>query len=341
MEKKLVSVIIPVYKVEKYLKKCVDSVIGQTYQNLEIILVDDGSPDRCGEICDEYQRIDSRIRVIHKENGGLSDARNAGIDAAHGDYLMFVDSDDYIAAAMVEKLLTALETEQAGMSLCNFLYVAEDGAPMEECNQGMPVKTEVLSGVEAIHRLSLERGECYTIACCKLYQAALFREIRFPRGKRNEDEFVSHILFHKCDRVACLGEALYYYVQRADSIMGQRRASRSISDLDVVEAFMDRALYLAPLGLYHDAAWSYLTAAMLLSEFVTQYRPKSDEERARMNELLALVLKNHHFSKYCSLNGKVHIMLIRISPTVHQFFYRNICKVIYGHDPIEQKPDAV
>ena len=130
MKNLLVSVIVPIYNVEKYLRKCVDSILNQTYKNLEIILVDDGSPDNCGNICDEYALSDSRIRIIHKKNGGLSDARNAGLDIARGNYILFVDSDDYIDETMVEKLYEALEKEKAEMSLCSFVYVNDDGVPI-------------------------------------------------------------------------------------------------------------------------------------------------------------------------------------------------------------------
>ena len=117
--KSLVSVIVPIYKVEKYLNKCVDSIINQSYKNLEIILVDDGSPDKCGEICDKYAEKDSRVKVIHKENGGLSDARNAGIDIAKGDYLLFVDSDDWITSNICEVLIKNANDNLSDIIACN------------------------------------------------------------------------------------------------------------------------------------------------------------------------------------------------------------------------------
>lgn len=148
--KDLISVIVPVYKVERYLCRCVDSIIAQTYTNLQIILVDDGSPDGSGAICDDYAAKDPRITVIHKENGGLSDARNAGLGAARGSYIGFVDSDDYISVDMYEKLYKAIVACNADMSVCNFRYVDENGNNMEERNNALPVKDEVIDGMTAL-----------------------------------------------------------------------------------------------------------------------------------------------------------------------------------------------
>ena len=127
LNKDVVSVIIPIYKAEPYLKKCLDSIAAQTYKNLEIILIDDGSPDNCGRICDEYAANDPRVKVIHKQNGGMSDARNTGLDNATGEYLTFIDSDDYVSENFVDTLLNALRDNDADMSVCSFVYAAEDG----------------------------------------------------------------------------------------------------------------------------------------------------------------------------------------------------------------------
>ena len=314
----LISVIVPIYNVEPYLHRCVDSILNQTYQNIEIVLVDDGSPDRCGEICDEYAQMDSRIAVIHKQNGGLSDARNTGIDAAHGKYIMFVDSDDFIAETMVEKLYWALISNDAEMSLCSFLYVDEKGVEIPHRNCNRPVKNEVLSGWQAIECLNRDKGWYYTIACCKLYKKDLWNDTCFPIGKYHEDEFVSHVLFRKCNRVACVGETLYYYVQRQDSIMGRSFASISMADLDGCEAIIHRACYVALLGMYYDAGKCFTGAVTRISYFLTHYQPKSKEERIRMKDMHTMVRKNYRLCKYCGIKGKIHIILACVSPRLHQ-----------------------
>ena len=180
--KDLISVIVPVYKVERYLCRCVDSIIAQTYTNLQIILVDDGSPDGSGAICDDYAAKDSRITVIHKKNGGLSDARNAGLVAACGSYIGFVDSDDYIAVDMYEKLYKAIVACNADMSVCNFRYVDENGNNIEERNNALPVKDEVIDGITALTRTLDDKGWYYVTAWNRLYSRKLLQSIYFPDG---------------------------------------------------------------------------------------------------------------------------------------------------------------
>lgn len=322
MNEKIISVIVPIYNVEPYLRKCVNSILNQTYQNLEVILVDDGSPDHCGEICDEYAQMDSRIKVIHKQNGGLSDARNAGIDAAHGEYIMFVDSDDYIAETMLQKLYRALVSYDAEMSLCSLLYVDEKGVPIPNKNINSPVKNEVLSGRQAIECLNKDKGWYYTIACCKLYDKNLWKETRFPIGRCNEDEFVSHLLFGKCKRIACIEESLYNYVQRSDSIMGKSKDSISIKNLDVAEALINRAIYIEKLGLNVDVGKYYFDAVIRISELLIHYQPKFLEEQVRMKEMYQMLKENRSLGKYCTHKEKLHIALICVSPRLHQIIMK-------------------
>lgn len=240
----LISVIVPVYKVEKELPRCVDSILRQTYPHLQIILVDDGSPDGCGAICDAYAAAHENVQVIHKENGGLSDARNAGIEHADGDYLMFIDSDDYIEPDMAEKLYRALQSADADMSICNYLH---DCAPNEAQSypNDLPIADGVLSGREILaEQVFVGSGVWFIIVCNKLYSKKLFDEIRFPVGKLNEDEFVFHRIMLQCERVACVHDALYHYVIRPGSIMRSDFSSRRF---DAAEAAFLRAEELARL----------------------------------------------------------------------------------------------
>lgn len=243
--KELISIIIPVYNVEKYLERCITSVITQTYKNLEIILVDDGSPDKSGKICDEYAKKDNRIKVIHKENGGLSDARNVGIDASDGRYLMFVDSDDYISPDMVEVLYERVCMDKSDMALCDFMYVDENYREMAEENKNSPIKNEIVSRYHALKKLT-ENGDWYYVAAVKkLYKKKLFDNIRFPKGKLHEDEFTVHYIFDKCNKISCVERPMYFYVQRNFSIMN---SAYSVKRLDAAEAYIDRTVFFADKG---------------------------------------------------------------------------------------------
>ena len=240
MEEKLISVIVPVYNVEKYLRKSIDSLVSQTYRNLEIILVDDGGTDGCPAICDEYQSKDSRIQVIHKENGGLSDARNVGLRNATGDYIAFFDSDDYLKPDMYERLVKALEESGAEIAVCNFETVTPEGKPIAKRNQHQIIPDEVITGKEAVCRLCGANYEYYVTAWNRLYRKEIVKNISFPKGKIHEDEFTAHLFYGKAKKVACVSYAGYCYVVREDSIMTKKYGKRN---LDYFEALSNRILY--------------------------------------------------------------------------------------------------
>lgn len=255
-----ISVIVPVYKVEKYLCRCVDSLLQQTYPDLEIILVDDGSPDRCGQICDRYAEAHSHVRVVHKENGGLSSARNAGIAAATGDYIGFVDSDDYVEPEMYAKLYGALAANDADISLCSYTYVDEEtGAVDEKMRQSSPVKDEVLSRIQALEKLNpaAEGNSFYVTAWNKLYKRELFRDCLFREGWIHEDEFLVHHIFSRCEKIATLAEPLYLYVQRMGSITNTGVNAKM---LDGVYALYDRYAFFEKEGMRRLAKEALLAA---------------------------------------------------------------------------------
>lgn len=215
----LISVIVPIYNVGAYLEECVESIRCQTYNNLDIILVDDGSDDGSEKQCDEYRLKDNRIKVIHKKNGGLSDARNVGLLAADGDYVMFIDSDDLIVPKMIEKLYRAIKACSSGVSICGFKKF-ENTANITNTCETKDVHT--LSGREYI--VSVYTGNdsgMGFVAWNKLYKKALFIEydIRYPVGRIYEDAFTTYKLIYKSERVATVDEKLYYYRQRTGSIM--------------------------------------------------------------------------------------------------------------------------
>ena len=230
-----VSIIVPVYQVENYIRQCIDSILVQTFTDFELILVDDGSKDRSGKICDEYAVLDQRVKVIHKENGGLSDARNCGMDQAVGNYFMFVDSDDYIAPTMLEYLYKALMNKEADIAVCNFLYFFEEDRKRDFSTN---IQSEVLSGAEIFYSRKNERVYgIWTVAWNKLYKRETLGNVRFRFGKYHEDEFWANDIYQMDIKVVTIPECLYYYRQRDNSIMGRKNIKR---DFDILEALQER-----------------------------------------------------------------------------------------------------
>jgi len=275
----LISVIVPVYNVEPYLHRCVDSLLAQSYCDLEILLVDDGSPDTCGAICDGYAKEDNRVRVIHKANGGLSDARNAGIDAAHGMYLCCVDSDDFAAPGFVDYLHTLIIQNDCDMAICNYAdYYDETGRQIPF----RPVGSDfVLTPEEALTAILYEK-EFNTSAWGKLYKISLFDGIRYPVGKLYEDLFTLYRQIDRCRAIAYGSEIQYYYLIRADSILHR---SFHPGKMDMIEAAQQILEYVDE---YHPALHAaacrrcvYSGATLLRQMVFTAPRDKRQERQTR------------------------------------------------------------
>ena len=258
----LISIVIPVYKVEAYLSACVESVLAQTYQNFEVILVDDGSPDNCPAMCDAWAEKDSRIRVIHKENGGLSSARNAGIDAAKGDYLAFLDSDDLWTPVFLERLHTALTESNADLAVCQFQRF--HGSPPKKLPQ--QAETEVLCQRGALECLFDIRNENMVVAPNKLYRRHLFKRIRYPLSKLHEDEAVIHEIIGAAKKVAWVEESHYHYRQAPNSIT---TSQFSLKRLDETYAKEQRIAFFEARGMQDLAD---RTKIVYLSNLMRLYR---------------------------------------------------------------------
>ena len=224
----LISVVIPIYKVEKYLDRCIESIVNQTYQNLEIILVDDGSPDNCPRICEVWARKDNRIKVIHKENGGLSDARNAGMRFAKGEYIAFVDSDDFVSKDFFETLIMVAFQEDSDIVECNvtkFYGEGQIGGFADDLSICTYNPESALSGLIA-------ENPFHQHVWNKLYKVDCVKGILFPIGKLNEDEFWTYQVFGRAKRVTKINKTMYFYFQRRDSIMGEKYSIRRLDALE-------------------------------------------------------------------------------------------------------------
>ena len=230
----LISVIVPVYKVEKYLERCVNSILNQTYKNFELILVDDGSPDLCPEMCDEYAKKDSRIKVIHKENGGLSDARNAGTAIAKGEYITFIDSDDWVLTNYIEILLDLLITHDAQMSICGFQKVTRQ-EDVKEKQGGNP---KIYGKMEALESL-LYQKPFDTSAWGKLYKIELVKRHPYPYGRLSEDLGTTYKMIDDCQRVVWSNIKMYCYFYNKDSITHQKFIPKRMDIVELVDEQYD------------------------------------------------------------------------------------------------------
>lgn len=226
----LISIVVPVYKVESYLMRCVRSIQAQTYHNIEIILVDDGSPDRSGELCDKVSKEDTRIIVLHKENGGLSDARNVGVQAAKGDWVCFVDSDDWIAPNMIMRLWQTCSEQDAQIAICNWCRTKSEDTRAFPSAAKTPM---VWSGTEAT-RVMLYQKQFDTSAWAKLYPIELVKKYPYPIGRLYEDLFTTYKLLLSVHKVAYIDERLYFYWINPHSIMNQTFSTRMFDEIDAI-----------------------------------------------------------------------------------------------------------
>lgn len=323
----LISIIVPIYNVEPYLRKCVSSILEQTYQNLEIILVDDGSPDNCSAICDEYSEKDARIRVIHKENGGLSDARNAGLDIMTGKYVGFVDSDDWIEPDMYEKLLENMKSFEADMSFGGVADELEkDGAitTIKVSDYGSEPFAE--SSVDAMKRYFLGSWAAWD----KLYKATLFDDIRYPKGEINEDEAIVLQLLHQCKKVCYTNQVFYHYMKReqGESIT---MSSFSIKDLAwkkhckenlffIRERYPELERYAAKR--YRDSLMWHITKASLLEDYLPY--------EAELNQIISELRKERLIFGKIPMESKKMKMQYYIALIFGFKFYRFIFRLKRG-----------
>ncbi len=268
----LISVIVPVYNVEAYLSRCVDSLLVQTYSQLEILLVDDGSTDGSAAICDEYAAKDPRITVLHKENGGLSDARNAGLTACKGDYVVFVDSDDYVSPLHIQNLWEALSSANADIAISDVVVSEADEAAFRN------TKTQTLcyTAHQALQEIFYSR-QFSCSACGKLYKKTLFDTVRFPKGMLFEDLYTVPRVVENARLAVFSDDATYCYFQRRGSIVHSGISQRHFAGFSILDdfcvIFRDDPQMLRALGAH------YLTRAL---EYMKQLKPEQKEMAAQL-----------------------------------------------------------
>lgn len=308
---KLVSIIVPIYNVEEYLNRCIRSIIRQTYENLEIILVDDGSTDNCFSICQDWGKKDSRIKVIHQKNGGLSAARNTGIDVATGQYIMFLDSDDYLSPYCIETMVDLIQVDNADVVIGNFVNGNEDNYNF---TKDINYKKN-MSGVDAIRQIynNDEDALKFTSACAKLYRKNLFKNIRYPSGKLYEDIFTTHKVLYLCKNAIVIGLECVYYFQRITSIMHD---NYNLKKLDYLQALKERLYFYYNNNLLDLASIAY---DVYLHSLIWEYSRTRDilKNKKAMKAIQKEFNKVYKFgyssTRYVDEN-KYYLMIFRIHP---------------------------
>ena len=307
----LLSIIVPVYNVENHLPKCIDSILAQTFTDFELILVEDGSPDGCPALCDAAAAKDARVRVIHQKNGGLSAARNAGLDVARGAWIGFVDSDDYIAPEMYEALYQAVQSTGADLALCDYAEVDEMGAPCQSMHIRLEKKD--FTGRELLKNAT---DTMIQPAWNKLYRRAVFTQLRYPEGKLNEDLFLIPEVCLQIQKAVVVPKALYYYVQRGGSIMNESKTLRHFDAAEAAQRYWD--------CLVENAAYDALAnaAKFTMGSVSRVYRqlPPALRKEARSREMLRMQFEVvNRTRRYCTVPGGLWLQswLLRYFPQTY------------------------
>ena len=317
----LISIIVPVYKVEKYLNKCINSILDQTYQNIEIILVDDGGKDKCPMICDEYVKIDQRVKVIHQENRGLSGARNVGIEMAKGEYLIFVDSDDTIEKTLVKDLYECAKKNNTPIAICGRRYVFEDGTII--CKQPDNIE-KTFDFKDAI--IEMNKFDLFDMsAWAKIYKHDIFEKIRFPEGKLSEDYFIMYKLIELSGKVSYISKPLYNYMQRDNSISRNKNinhdfieaAKKQLEDLEDKYPDLKETLHIA-----------YASANLTVLDFYIKNEVKCPKEKIR--EFRNVVKENIIYiksNKNIKITKKFQFYIFLLNYTLYKVIFKIFRKI--------------
>lgn len=318
----LISIVVPVYNVENYLIPCIDSILKQTYPYFELLLINDGSTDHSGEICDNIIECDERIKVFHKNNGGLSDARNYGMNYARGEYITFVDSDDTISPQFLELLISKAKEKNADIVQCCF------SIHKEALDSG--TKAEYMYNGEEGLRQFLLRGKVYVAAWAKLYKRELFKNVTFPYGRINEDHCTTYKVVYRSKRMLCLNYVLYWHRMREGSIMHTSFSERNIelaNVADEIRAFLKKDQYLFKNEIDY---YEYKTALIVLNALLTSSEYKNfDMQKVALKKQILSVDK---LNPFLSLKDKCLRRLICANLKIYGIILRYYRKVkLYGN----------
>ena len=314
----LITVIVPVYNVEKYLRRCLDSIIGQTYQNLEILCIDDGSIDNSGEICEQYAARDARIKVIHQENQGLSTARNRGLDAAEGEYIAFVDSDDYILEDMYKKMLAKLLDYNVDLCVCQWQYEFSDGRQVVKKQNIDPAIYGRKASLEFARFLYMGNYESGVVVAAwnKLYRRALFDTIRFE-GRIHEDEAFSGRIMAKNISVYVMEEQFYVYAQNGDSLTNKPFSANKFFFLDALAE--RRELFKSDAFIRQETELLYCN---MYIEYCLRARKEgvavSHPEKYR--QIFRQMFSSLRRDGKAGIKFRLRMMLFSFSPSLYRFF---------------------
>lgn len=318
---KLISVVLPIYNVEDYLEKCMDSVLNQTYSNIEIILVDDGSPDSCPKMCDEYVKKDKRVKVVHKENGGLSDARNAGIKASNGEYITFIDSDDYVDKDYIEFLYNTIKKENADIAIGAHRVLYDSGKIIEKATH----ENSILKPKKVLERILYDDGIDLS-AWGKLYKISLFEDIKFPKGRLFEDSATTYMLVDKSKKIAINSESKYNYIIRKDSISN---AKFSPKKMDLITSTREMSEYIK--NKYPDLEnaanrrlmYAHLSTLSQLAKCKEKYPKEEKEMTTYIKKHGNEILKDSRVPK----RDKFGILSLKFGFSFYKFMWRLYLKV--------------
>lgn len=311
-----ISIIVPVYKVEKYIHRCIDSVFSQTYSNWELIIVDDGSPDNCPAICDDYAKRDERIKVIHKKNGGLSSARNVGLEHMSGDYVTFLDSDDFLHPDTFYDVLLLAKNKNADIVQFSFLRGGDDAFPTIKKDSSFQVFDNYSIFYSNVQKI---------IVCGKIYRSELWKGITMPIGKINEDDATTWKLYYRSSCILFVNTQYYYYYENPDSIMANQR---KVLKLDFIDAYKERISFFENKG---DKLLTDLSKWRFCLPLILSYI-RGNVKKQDLSVLLKYFRENVEDVIRCSKVPLLHRFLFfvfRVCPSVFRAFFVSIGK---AHD---------
>ena len=328
MNKPLLTVIVPCYNVEKYIDKCISSIAGQAYTNLEIVLVNDGSTDNTGAICDSWQERDNRIRVIHKQNEGASYARKDAVDISLGEFVTFVDADDWIDVNMYADMMSAMLNTDSDIAVCSFCNVFEDGSIHVHCVSEEKKGTIEKVGKKEAILLILDNQIWYSMMCDKIFKKSLFQHVEFPKGRGLADDFITVFLFHHASQIVYLHNSYYYYLQRTGSICHPVDTQMKLKNIiDHSDAYFERYLFVSQHPEYH-AALPFVksetikfTQQLLYHIIVFPQHFTKEYYKTKAEQLRAIpITREDNYRR----RTKIEMKVLKISPKLYKILTRII-----------------